>query len=204
MDAEEPNPSLRAGNSLAWALCFEVGLGVLALLLGYGATQTWPVERLHWPPTRIELGAGLLSALPMLALMVALRCIPWGPLVALREFVDEKLVPMFRGLRTIDLLMLSLAAGWGEELLFRGLMQAEVSHRYGIWIGIISTSFVFALVHFMTPAYFVIAFVVGGYLGWLFWFFDSLWVPILAHSVYDFLMLLFILRKHPPAPDAMK
>lgn len=199
MTEEEPRLSLQTENSFAWALCFEVGLGLLALLVGQSLTKTWPAERLEWP---VEVGSvvvGISSAFPVLVVMVVIRHLSWQPLRELRGLMDEQIIPMFRGLRTSQLLFLSLAAGWGEELLFRGLMQAEITNQASVIVGIGTASLVFAVVHFITPMYFVIAFLMGVYLGWLYWYFDSLWVPILSHTTYDFLILLFLLRGHRDA-----
>lgn len=190
MKEEEPNISLTT-ETLAWALCFELGLGILALLAGR-FTTVWPVEKLQLPPTVVLLLLGIVSALPPLLIMVGLRRATWEPLRSLTEFVNQRLAPMFSELSVVELLLLSLAAGWGEELLFRGLIQAEIAQGTTAMVGILMASFVFALVHFITPAYFVMAFFVSNYFGWLFWQFDSLWIPIISHAAYDFLMLLYL------------
>lgn len=180
-------------GSLGWALCFEAGLGLLALLIGH-LTIVWPATGL-----RIfglgYLAIGVLSAVPPLIIMISLRRVSWAPLRGLNDLVDNKLMPMFRGLSMVDLAILSFAAGWGEELLFRGLIQAEIAYHTSFGIGLITASLVFALLHFLSPAYFVLAFVVSLYFGWLYWVTGSLWVPILGHAVYDFAMLAFLQRQ---------
>lgn len=187
--------SLR-GDSLGWALCFEIGLGVLALLLG-NLTEVWPAAKLPFPPPLSALLLGLLSAVPPLAVMLAARRLRWDTIRELTEFVDAKLMPMFRNLNAGELAALSLAAGFGEELLFRGLIQAEIAEGTHVTVGILIASFVFALMHFLTPAYFVMAFVMSSYFGWLFWQSDSLWVPIMGHAAYDFLMLIYLRQSSP-------
>jgi len=178
-------------HSLGWALCFEVSLGLIALLCGY-ATDVWPAEKLAWPPSISTVILGLLTALPPLFLMLGVRRLPLRVVRDLTRIVDQKVGPMFKGLRVGELAMLSLAAGWGEELLFRGLIQAEIASSGGIVVGILVASVVFALVHFISIAYFIMAFVMSIYFGWLFWQTESLWVPVLAHAGYDFLMLLWM------------
>ena len=199
MNKNEPPLALDA-SSLGWALCFEVGLGLLALILGH-LTEIWPAERL-WPIPLSSALLGLLSALPPLLVMLALRNIPWNVIQELTQFVDERLTPMFRGLSLVELALLSLAAGWGEELLFRGLIQAELTHGTNIVVGILMASFVFGLVHFLSPAYFAMAFAISIYFGWLFWQFESLWVPILGHAAYDFLMLVYMRKNDPGAENS--
>gem|GEM_PF-464966 len=186
---EEDLPQLDE-NTLGWALSFEVGLGLLALVCGY-ATNVWPAAKL-WPVSLGTVLLGVASAIPPLLIMLSVRRVQWPPLRDLTELVDERLVPLFRGLSIWELALLSFAAGWGEELLFRGLVQGEVTDRTNIFLGILIASLIFGLVHFLSPAYFVMAFCVSIYFGWLYWQFSSLWVPILGHAVYDFLMLLFL------------
>ena len=187
-------------SSLSWALCFEVGLGVIALVLGQ-LTSVWPGARLV-PWTFGIFVVGILSAVPPLLIMLSLRRVQWAPLRDLTVLVDEKLTPMFRGLSVWHLAMLSFAAGWGEELLFRGLIQGEITYHTNIITGIAVASFVFGLVHFLSPAYFFMALSVSIYFGWLYWQFNSLWVPILGHAVYDFLMLMFLQRKDEAALES--
>lgn len=133
--------------------------------------------------------------------MLALRRLPWSALRELSDLVDEKLAPMFQSLNLAELAILSLAAGWGEELLFRGLIQAELSANINVFVGILVASVLFGLVHFLSLAYFLMAFGISIYFGWLFWHFDSLWVPILGHAAYDFLMLLILRRNLPPGEE---
>ena len=179
--------------TLGWALCFEAGLGLLALVVGQ-FTDVWPAELL-WPVSPQQCMVGLGSAIPPLLIMLSLRRAPLQPLQDLNRFVDERLTPIFRGLNIGELALLSLAAGWGEELLFRGLLQAEFGKSTDSFLtGILIASFVFGLVHFLTPAYFVMAFLISLYFGWLFVQFESLWVPILGHAGYDFLMLVYMQR----------
>ena len=181
-------------DALSWGLCFEVGFGVIALLIG-GQIGVWPAEKLPLaiPPMDFLLGAA--SAMPLLAILIAARRIQWKPIKGLTEFVDTRLLPLFRGLSVLELFLISLAAGWGEELLFRGLIQAGLGNWTPPLIAILLTSVLFGLFHFVSPAYFVAALLVSVYFGWLFWQFDSLWIPILSHTVYDFLMLLFVRRQ---------
>lgn len=83
-----------------------------------------------------------------------------------------------------DILFISLCAGFAEELLFRGVLQTK--------LGIIVASILFGLVHCVTPAYVVIATIMGLYLGILFHLYGSVLVPIQAHFIYDLGALLYI------------
>jgi membrane protease YdiL (CAAX protease family) len=59
-------------------------------------------------------------------------------------------------------------------------------------------SVLFGLVHAITRAYVVIAALFGAYLGWLWLVTGDLTVPIVVHALYDFLVLVYLMRR--PAP----
>ena len=196
---EEESPLTTNENSLGWGLCFEVGLGLLALVFGQ-LTHVWPAEKLDSLSIQMVM-IGLLSTLPALIVMLGIRKLPIAFFRELTRLVEERVLPLFRHLTIWEMALLSLAAGWGEELLFRGLIQAEVAHWTNVPLGILAASVAFGLAHFLSPAYFVLAFVMSVYFGWLYWQFDSLWVPMIAHALYDFLMLLILRRSDQGAAD---
>ncbi len=89
-------------------------------------------------------------------------------------------------------LLLSLAAGIGEEILFRGVLQYQLiqhppswSHNNVTW-GLLVSSLFFGALHAVTPLYAILATVASLYFGWLFLHFDNLAVPMLTHTIYDF------------------
>jgi len=91
----------------------------------------------------------------------------------------------------IGALMLAVAAGSGEEMLFRGVLQRSISDIGGNFVGLGVASIIFGVLHFLTPAYALIATASGFYFGWLYLFSGNLLVPILAHSFYDFIALIY-------------
>ena len=52
----------------------------------------------------------------------------------------------------------------------------------------------FGLLHAVNVAYAVLATLMGMYLGWLWMTTGNLAVPIVAHAVYDFLRVVYILH----------
>ena len=92
--------------------------------------------------------------------------------------------------RPTRFILLSAAAGIGEEVLFRGTLQTLFGITWGLWV----TSVIFGLVHAVTPAYFAMATVMGLYLGWVHIASDNLLAPILVHWLYD-AVALYLLRK---------
>ncbi len=89
------------------------------------------------------------------------------------------------------IVMMALAAGVCEELLFRGVFQTYADRFTPTLAAIIGTNIIFGLLHWRTALYAVIAGTVGVYLGVLFWVTGNLAAPIVTHAVYDFIALWF-------------
>jgi len=179
------------------AALFEGGLAVGAVALGW-MLGYWPLESFRWDWA--DAGLGLLATLPpLLALYVCLRW-PIGPMVRVVSVLDQMVAPMFQRMNLAELAMVSLLAGLGEEMLFRGVIQIAVAEwaggTLGLWIGLAAASVLFGVVHALTPGYAVYATAVGAYLGWIWVVNGNLLVPIVAHAAYDFLALVYILRWH--------
>jgi membrane protease YdiL (CAAX protease family) len=86
---------------------------------------------------------------------------------------------------------LGLAAGIGEEMLFRGVLQYELAERWGPIVGVGIASVIFGALHAVTPLYAGLAGVASVYFGALYLSFDNLAIPICAHAVYDVCALLY-------------
>jgi hypothetical protein len=116
----------------------------------------------------------------------------------LLEVVERLVIPLFAACNWLDLAIIAVLAGLGEELLFRGLIQ-EVSAvliggAVGRWSACIGTSVLFGLAHWITPTYAVLAALIGFYLGWLWLTSGNLLLPITAHALYDFVVLAYLLK----------
>jgi membrane protease YdiL (CAAX protease family) len=173
------------------AILFEGGLAVLACLIGWSAGLP-PWAKLFWDLHDAALGVA--ASVPMLALLAVCVLAPWRPLARIRQFVDQVVRPLFRDCTPADLALITLLAGLGEELLFRGLLQEALAGWLGPWPALAVASLLFGLMHPMTAAYAVLAFLAGAYLGWAYLASGNLLVPILAHALYDFTALVYILR----------
>jgi membrane protease YdiL (CAAX protease family) len=188
-------------NLLLMAFGFEGGLALLAWvlgwLLGYPAFSTlnWNTQGVFW---------GLVACLPMLVLF--LICLRWpvGPLAGIKQFADEVIRPVFTPCSWLDLALISLLAGIGEELLFRGVIQGALGDWLGPWLGLALASLLFGVVHWITPTYALLATVMGAYLGWAWLASGNLLVVIVAHAVYDWVALLVLVHgrseKGPSTP----
>jgi membrane protease YdiL (CAAX protease family) len=87
--------------------------------------------------------------------------------------------------------LLGLAAGFGEEMLFRGILQTELSSQQGNAVGIIVSSIIFGALHAVTPLYAFLATLASVYFGWLYVSSDNVAVPIVCHAIYDMIALLY-------------
>jgi membrane protease YdiL (CAAX protease family) len=148
-------------------------------------------------PLATATASGLLTAAALAAIQfILLRLVPErGPVRALRRLYRELLFPLFRASTPLEIVAISILAGVGEEVLFRGAMQPE-------W-GLIAASLVFGLFHIggrLTMALGIWAACTGALLGWLAIATGGLLAPIVAHVAYDALALSY-LRWGPALPE---
>jgi uncharacterized protein len=183
---DETTPSI-----MRLALLFEGGLAIAACIIGLF---------LKTPPWRLitfslaDFGWGLAATIPMILGLLVLRSIRRGPLGGLNRAVDQSLVPLFAYCALWQLALISLIAGVGEELMFRGILQPVLIGALGIAPGLILASAIFGLLHAVTVSYAVLATLVGMYLGWLALATNNLLPPIIAHGLYDFVALLYLIH----------
>jgi membrane protease YdiL (CAAX protease family) len=164
--------------------------GVLALLfLVWSHYRSYPFS---WIPSLWELALGCVSCVPILLLNWLLFGPPAQRIPLLRScfaFREQIVRPLVSVLNHRSGLIISLCAGIGEELFFRGLVQTE--------LGLFAASVLFSLLHFGSAvrSYLLVALIyaaIGLYFGWLAQYFNSLWVPIAAHALYDYLALAYL------------
>jgi uncharacterized protein len=163
--------------------------GVLALL-GW-----WLMPdhiRLSFETTQILIGLG--ATVPLFGFNLWLfesEAIWKERFPVLLEFKRELIIPLALALPGAPAPLVSIAAGVGEELFFRGVLQS--------YTGILVASILFALVHFGTAARRFMPLVVlytgvGIYFGGLFEFTNDLSAPIIVHAAYDFSMIMTVRR----------
>jgi membrane protease YdiL (CAAX protease family) len=192
----------RRAQNVAMAMLFEVGLGfagvIVAALAGIDLKSQLVVSQQAFLN-------GLLAVLPMLLMLQVLYLVKWQPLLELRYEVERIVGELFGGSSWFELALVSIAAGVGEEILFRGALQPLGISWLSFWPGFILVAILFGLAHAMTKIYFVMATVIGFYFGCLALQDNNLVTPIVAHAVYDFLALAIIQRRvrkgggEPPA-----
>lgn len=143
-------------------------------------------------PSGHDLLIGFLACFPLFALNFLL----FGPLShnipmlkSCFEFKERVVKPLADQLNAVDSFFVAFMAGIGEELFFRGVLQNE--------FGLVISSILFSVLHFgpSVTKYVFIALVyalIGGYFGLLYSWSQTLWVPILTHSIYDYFALLYM------------
>lgn len=184
------------------AVLFEGSLIGAAWLLGWLLGQP-PLARFRWHAGQAALGVA--AAIPMTGLFLVFLRWPVGPFARIRAFLEEFIVPLFERCTLIELAIISLVAGVGEEMLFRGVLQGAFSGWFGAAAGLVAASILFGLAHLVTAAYAIVAGLIGVYLGWLWQATGNLMVPITAHAAYDFVAFVCLIRlsgnRRQPASD---
>ena len=176
------------------AVLSESGLVLVAAVLGL-LIGVDPFATLRWSVRSV--GIGLVATIPPVAAMWWIDRSSLPPLRRLRAEVDRTLRPLFASCRLVDILAIGLAAGIGEEVLFRGLAQAAVGIAVTPLAGLVVASVLFAVLHLVTPTYAVLAGLMGAYLGWVFLATGTLLAPIVVHAAYDVVALAWWLRREP-------
>jgi hypothetical protein len=177
------------------ALASEAGLALLALCLG-SLFRLAPLDQIEW--TVRGVSDGILASVPLLAGLLAIVRYPIGPFKALKAVSEQLIIPLFRRCSVGQVLIVSLLAGFGEELLFRAVAQRGIEVWSGSpWFAVIVASVLFGLAHPISVTYVVLAALVGAYLGWLLVATDNLLVPIATHAAYDFVAIVYLVSRAP-------
>lgn len=184
---------------LAAAIVSEGAILLVAWLQGWlfgvppfaHATFTW-----------MAIAGGVAGTVPLFLAMWWTGTSSWPPAARLREQIEEVVREIFVHLSVVDIAVVSMLAGVAEEALFRGVLQTA----FGDWInpaaGLAIASVLFGLVHFVTPLYAVLAGVIGVWLGGMFLVTGNLLAPIVAHALYDFVALMWLVRDARASGDA--
>ena len=160
-----------------------VFLAAVLLAIVFGV-RPWQTIRLD----AVEMLLTLLGVLPMFLAFYASG--------ALNDLVVRMFGRPLSTLSVLDVALVSVLVGVGEELLFRGVLQSVLGHNSAMF-GIVAANVLFAACHAVNRTYFVTAFLVGCYLSALMTAGDgdNLLRPIVAHTVYDFVAFLMIRRE---------
>ena len=166
--------------------------GVLIVLaLGLGLLLGMPLE--NWVTWSLGgLGAGLAGTVVLLLVLESTRRSPFAPARRLMQLVEDQVKPLFRGCTVLDLVMISLLAGIGEELFFRGFLHGLLEHRVGAGVTLLVSSILFGLAHCISREYALFTGLMGLVLGGLYLLTGDLLASMIAHASYDFAALLLL------------
>ncbi len=193
------SPAPHEAHFVRWAALAEGAIGVVA-----GVLAKWlkvPVGE-GWRLDVASFATGLAATAPLLATMWLTLRWPLGPFRRLKALVDDSIVPLFRAGRLVDFAVISLLAGAGEELLFRGVVERGLAPLVGVWPACLLAAVLFGLCHALNAGYFMLATAIGLYLSWLERATGNLAVPMITHAIYDFAALVYLVRLRRPECNA--
>lgn len=179
---------------LVGALAFQAGVVALALgliwLFGLQPWRhtEWSLQTLLW---------SLVATVPLAAMLVALPfyAAQWRWARDITHLIEEFLLPLFHRAPAGSVVLVAILAGVGEELLFRGVIQYGLAGPMGPMPALIIASLLFGLAHAVSVAYFIIASLIGLYLGWIYLQTGNLLIPIIVHALYDWIAIRYYLRR---------
>jgi membrane protease YdiL (CAAX protease family) len=188
-----------------WAVLFEGGLSILALFIGFlFGLNLW--SGLVFDVTTVFYILGL--TLPLIVCYFILLWLPFECLKKIDQLICELFQQYMIHFSVWQIAILSVAAGLGEELLFRSLLQSgiyaavtngtinpiglELLTDYRLMSVLVLVSILFGAAHAVTITYFFLAFIISIYLGVILILTGNIIIPISIHALYDFLVLVFI------------
>jgi membrane protease YdiL (CAAX protease family) len=183
-------------NGFAMAVVVEGGLALAAL--GIAAFFRIPLrDQLvsSTIPWHLRVVRGVLVTIPMLAAFWWLVHSSRTTLRELRQQVEWLIREMFPTSSIPQFALVAILAGVGEELLFRGALQTLIGRWTTPVFGLVITSVLFGLAHALSKLYFVFATVIGLCFGWLVLRYNDLVTPMVAHSLYDFIALVYLSKR---------
>jgi membrane protease YdiL (CAAX protease family) len=125
-----------------------------------------------------------------ITLAVAVIAVVVNELILGDELTQQSSVQLFAESRsTSDLVVMLTAvcvfAPVFEEILFRGFLYRNLRDRFGPWLGLCFSSFLFAIAH-VDMSNLLPLFAIGLAFGYSYERSGSLWVPILIHALWNF------------------
>jgi uncharacterized protein len=182
----------------------ELGLGVLALILGYfvGIDPRILIPRWNdFAGVSTGMVVGGAAGVVLAGIVMSLGRLPIPAFQDLSTHTAKQLMSLLSGFTIPHLLVLALSAGIGEELLFRGLLMQQFTGDMSmcsfqeIALAIVLSSLIFGFAHPISRIYVGFATVMGIVMGGLYWYFDNLLVPIVAHWIYDAIMMIWLVKQ---------
>ena len=173
---------------------FEFVLAAIAIALGKYLDVSALGAGFDLSPESI--GAGLLWTLAPLAFVNSIRLLELEELKEIEAITQEFAQKLFVGRSKFQLALFCFSAGFGEELLFRGIFHQKLELLFGFVPAASIVAAGFGSAHFLTPAYFAIS----GLSSFIFSYMfassgNNIVVPVIAHAVYDYVALEMTLNE---------
>ena len=167
-------------------------LGVLAALF-----LVWWFATLWRHMADAEGGRPRLAIISLGGLMVAVTYLLYPVLARLAPFIATDTVRLYSAFRPPSLVIASVALTpviLGEELVWRGVVQTVLVRRFRAWGGVTLAAVAYALAHapLGSPVLVIVALLCGLFWGALRATTSSLVPTLVAHLVWDFLVLLWL------------
>lgn len=206
MGIQPPSPSPQSHNSQqflldGWkitqlALWSEGALFLLSLPWILSTPTTVPTSLF------VPLAIGIISTIPLLLAMSLLSRLVenWTPLQKslfgeqLQDLQRNFIFPLSRALNDVQILIIALLSGIGEEVFFRGLLLWLLEDISPQTASVICSSLLFALLHFVGnfrrfSRLISVYFIAGIYLSSLYLLYQSILVPITCHACFNLVSL---------------
>ncbi len=151
-----------------------------------------------WHSSWLLLVIGVVAAFPLLFLNnLVWRWSQSRPNSVFARFSRTVIVPLCKQVNPALALALAALSGFGEELFFRGVLNAIAINHLGLAAAAVMTSITFAYVHFvglvrtfggMLPIYTAV-----GFYFWILHFWtQSLFAVTVTHATYNFCAILWV------------
>ena len=108
----------------------------------------------------------------------------------LAELTEKLLATSSFGGLMSNIFLVALVPAVGEELFFRGTIQQLIGGKRHQHLAVWITAFIFSAIH-LQFAGFLPRFMLGAFLGYLFFWSKNIWLPIIAHFINNALVVIF-------------
>ena len=186
---------------------------ILGWMFGPGARELLPDwKSVTTASIAIQLLIGFFAAVPVMIAVELMWKIPWEPIKELERLGETGPLQSLLSLTSIELILISVCAGLGEELFFRGWLLPFLAggnplseHSIAmVVVAVVVSSVLFGFLHWISKLYVVLASLMGLYFAGLMLVTGSLLVPITTHAVYDAMQLLWASHKCERSQSAMR
>ena len=167
------------------------------------AATIWVVRRLYHKKSKFNFQPVHLAILPLVVLVTYLFFVfgnislsflpePTGFFKKLFDMMQESMQSIFTN-KFLAFIILAVAAPVLEETLFRGIILKALLKKYTPYKAIVISAVVFGVFH-MNPWQFLYAFILGLWLGYIYWKTRTLFYPVLIHFIANSTAFLLMLK----------